>query len=78
MQKVLFWFGCCVACFVLSGWLCGASVLLCCFSRFNGFVVLLSCVRYSCECAKHATFPVFLAYLFRFVLLFGFGRFRVK
>ena len=28
MYKGLFWFGCCVACFVLNGWLCGVSVLL--------------------------------------------------
>ena len=76
-QKV-FWDGCCVACLVLNGWLCGVSVLLCFFSSFNGYMFLFLCIWYSCKCAKMPAFQHCLANLAGFVLLFGFGRFRVR
>ena len=70
LQKGLFWFGYCVACFVLNGWLCGVNVLLCFCSSFN-FLWFFYCVfgLVANVCAKtlvffQQLFPIWLVLFF--------------
>ena len=57
--KGLFWFGCCVACFVLNGWLCGVSVLLLYFCSSLNVLWFLCCVfGWAANVLKMVVFPI--------------------